>query len=140
MADDTLRSVSIERVASKQYIATNARGGKLLVGEGSDNEFTPVELLLTALAACSAIDVDSVTTRRAEPDSFEVQASGDKIRDDSGNRMENLELVFRVEFPEGESGDEARKVLPDAITKSHDRLCTVSRTVELKSPVKVRRE
>ncbi|WP_129664769.1 OsmC family protein [Phytoactinopolyspora endophytica] len=140
MTEDTRRSVSIERVASNHYIATNARGGKLLLGDGSDSEFTPVELLLAAMAGCSAIDVDTLTTRRSEPDSFEVEASGDKMRDDSGNRMENLELVFRVAFPEGEAGDEARKVLPDAIAKSHNRLCTVSRTVELKSPVKTRSE
>nr|WP_216853687.1 OsmC family protein [Phytoactinopolyspora halotolerans] len=128
-------------MASNHYIATNSRGGKLLLGDGDDSEFTPVELLLTAMAGCSAIDVDILTTRRSEPDSFEVEASGDKIRDDeAGNRMENLELVFRVTFPEGEAGDEARKILPDAIAKSHNRLCTVTRTVELKSSVKTRTE
>jgi uncharacterized OsmC-like protein len=140
MAEDTRRSVSIERVGSRQYVATNVRGGKLSFGEGRDGEFTPVELLLTALGGCSAIDVDFITARRAEPDSFEVEATGDKIRDESGNRMENLEVVFRVRFPEGPDGDEARKVLPDAIAKSRDRLCTVSRTVELNSPVKARSE
>ncbi|NED94725.1 OsmC family peroxiredoxin [Phytoactinopolyspora alkaliphila] len=140
MAEDTHRSVSIERVASRQYVATNPRGGKLIFGEGNDNEFTPVELLLTALAGCSAIDVDFITTRRADPDSFEVEATGDKIRDESGNRMENLELAFRVRFPDGDDGDAARKVLPDAIAKSRDRLCTVSRTVEVATPVAIRSE
>lgn len=140
MAKDTLRSITIERAASRQYIATNARGGKLLFGEGSDSEFTPVELLLAAIAGCSAIDVDTLTSRRSEPDSFEVEATGDKIRNESGNHMENLEVVFRVTFPEGEAGDDARELLPDAITKSHDRLCTVSRTIELASPVEFRSE
>ena len=46
-----------------------------------------------------------------------------------------IEVVFDVVFPEGEAGDAARTVLPVAITKSHDRLCTVSRTVELGTPI-----
>ncbi|AYY11629.1 OsmC family peroxiredoxin [Actinobacteria bacterium YIM 96077] len=140
MAQDTRRSVSIHRTAAKQFVATNARGGELTVGEGRDGEFTPVELLMTAIGACSGIDVDILTSRRSEPESFEMEVSGDKIRDDAGNRMENLELVFRVRFPDGPDGDAARDVLPDAVTRSHDRLCTVSRTVELPSPVNVRTE
>jgi uncharacterized OsmC-like protein len=140
MAEDTRRSVSVQRVAEKQFIATNTRGGMISFGEGRDNEFTPVELLLTALAGCSGIDVDTLTSRRSEPESFTIEATGDKIRSDDGNRMENLEIVFKVEFPEGDRGDEARKILPDAIAKSHDRLCTVSRTVELESPVVTRSE
>jgi putative redox protein len=37
-------------------------------------------------------------------------------------------------------GDAARAVLPDAVKKSHDRLCTVSRTVELGTPIATRIE
>jgi len=44
-------------------------------------------------------------------------------------------VTFRIRFPEGEDGDEARELLPDAVRKSHDRLCTVSRTVELGTPI-----
>ncbi len=42
------------------------------MGEGDGADFTPVELLLAAIAGCSAIDVDYLTARRAEPDAFEV--------------------------------------------------------------------
>jgi uncharacterized OsmC-like protein len=38
-----------------RYAATNRRDGTIEVGEGDDASFTPVELLLTALAACSAL-------------------------------------------------------------------------------------
>ena len=41
----------------------------------------------------------------------------------------------RLRFPEGEDGDKARALLPDVVRKSHDRLCTVSRTVELGTPI-----
>jgi putative redox protein len=131
---DTLRTVTLRRTQAGQLVATNARGVELAVG--GEQNFGPVELLLTALAGCTALDVDALTSRRAEPDEFEVEARGDKIRDESGNRMENLEIVFRVRFPDGESGDDARAILPEMVAKSHDRLCTVSRTVELGTPVK----
>ena len=141
MSDDTFRSVDIERTSAGQYLARNVRGGSIRVGHGSkddgvdDDSFTPVELFLAALGGCTAIDVDLATSRRTEPDEFRIRVTGDKIQDDSGNRMENLRIEFTVRFPAGESGDAARQVLPRAVRVSHDRLCTVSRTVELGTPV-----
>ena len=52
-----------------------------------------------------------------------------------GKGMENLAVEFTIRFPEGEDGDKAREALPRAVKMSHDRLCTVSRTVELGTPV-----
>lgn len=141
MSDKSERSVSLTRTSTERYVATNVRGGELSFGTGGDDtDFTPVELLLVAIAGCTAIDVDMVTTRRGEPERFELSARADKIRSADGNRLENIEVVFRVQFPEGEQGDAARKVLPGIVAKSHDRLCTVSRTVELPTPVATRIE
>ena len=138
MGDDTLRSVHFERTENSKYLVHNVRGGTLSVGSGgeSDTDFTPVELLLAAIGACSAIDVDVVVSRRAEPTEFSAVVRGDKVRDAAeGNRMENLAVEFTIRFPEGEAGDKAREALPRAVKMSHDRLCTVSRTVELGTPV-----
>jgi len=135
MSDDTFRSVDIERTGAGQYLARNVRGGSIRVGRGGDDSFTPVELLLAALGGCTAIDVDVATSRRTEPDEFRIRVTGDKIQDESGNRMENLRIEFSVRFPAGDAGDAARQVLPRAVRVSHDRLCTVSRTVELGTPV-----
>ena len=135
---DTLRSVHIERTAAGQYVVRNVRGDSISVGSGAEGSFTPVELLLAAIGCCTAIDVDLVTSRRAEPDAFAVTVTGDKIRDQAaGNRMENLAATFTISFPAGEAGDAAREVLPNAVRASHDRSCTVSRTVELGTPVSV---
>jgi uncharacterized OsmC-like protein len=138
MGDDTLRSVRFERTENSKYLVHNVRGGTMLVGSGgeTDTDFTPVELLLAAIGACSAIDVDVVVSRRAEPTEFSAVVRGDKIRDpEQGNRMENLAVEFTIKFPAGEAGDKAREALPRAVKMSHDRLCTVSRTVELGTPV-----
>jgi putative redox protein len=135
MAPDSARSVKITRTSAGHYSAVNKRGGTLEFGDGSSQEFTPVDLLLAAIGGCTAIDVDIFTTRRAEPESFVVEVGGKKVRDDSGNRMDELSVTFRMKFPDGQGGDEARALLPEAVQRSHDRLCTVSRTIELGTPV-----
>jgi putative redox protein len=136
MSDKTLRLIDLVKIGDGRYKAVNKRGGQVPIGSGGeDPDFTPVELLLAALAGCSAIDVDLITQKRAGATFFGVRATGEKIRDELGNRLTNLTLTFDVEFPEGEAGDAARKVLPDAMAKSRDRLCTVSRTVAVGTPV-----
>jgi len=134
------RSISMGRSGSGTYLVTNARGGTISIGSGESDDFTPVELLLTAIAGCSAVDVDFITSRLAEPTDFTVTAGGEKLRDELGNHMGEIEVSFRVRFPDGDDGDRARERLPRAIAQSHDRLCTVSRSVQLGTPVHMRED
>lgn len=135
MAEDTHRQVTIDRISNSRYTVTNARGGQITVGSGGGTDFTPVELLLTAIGGCTAIDVDILTSRRAEPDSFTVEVGADKVRDRGGNHLTDITVTFQVAFGDGAGGEAARAILPDAVRQSHERLCTVSRTVELGTPV-----
>jgi putative redox protein len=135
MTTDTERSVELVRTGKARFRATNVRGGTLDLGEGADSDFTPVELLLVAIAGCSAIDVDYMTGKRVEPQSYAVAARADKIRDDLGNRLTDIRVTFNVTFPEGPEGDHAREILPRSVAQSHDRLCTVTRTVVVGTPV-----
>jgi len=128
---ETHRYVDLTRIGEGRYKATNRRGGVLPIGSGDDPDFTPVELLLAALAGCGAIDVDYITGRRADAESFDVRAAGDKVRDEQGNHLVDLRVTFDIRFPEGDAGDAARAVLPRTIEMTRDRLCTVSRTVTL---------
>lgn len=131
------RRVTLERVDTGVYRATNPRGVELEFGSRAEHGFSPVELLLAAIGGCSAVDVDTVTGRRAEPEHFEVVVEADKVRDEVGNILKDLRMTFRVAFPEGEDGDRARQMLPRAARTSHDRTCTVSRTVEAGTPITV---
>ena len=63
-----------------------------------------------------------------------MTSSGTKVTE-GGNRMTDLHVSFHVTFPEGADGDAARARLPQAIRRSAETLCTVSRTVSLGSPV-----
>ena len=135
MDPETLRSIDLSRIGEGRYQATNRRGGVLPIGSGEGTDFTPVELLLAAIAGCSAIDVDLITGKRATPEEFDVRAEGHKVRDEQGNHLVGLKVTFDVRFPEGEGGDRAREVLPRALQQTRDRLCSVGRTVALGEPI-----
>lgn len=128
---ETHRQIELSRIGEGRYKAVNRRGGVLPIGSGDDPDFSPVELLLAALAGCGAIDVDLITGRRAQATTFDVRAEGDKVRDEHGNHLTNIRVTFSLEFPEGEAGDAARAVLPRTLRQTRDRLCTVSRTVAI---------
>ncbi len=129
------RNLSVERVAPGRFAAVNSRGGRITFGTGDGEDFTPTELLLVAIGGCTAIDIDILTSRRSEPEAFEIAVDADKVRDSGGNHLANVEITYRITFPAGEAGDNARAILPEAVRQSHERLCTVGRTVELATPI-----
>jgi putative redox protein len=131
MDDETLRGIDLTQIGEGRYQAINRRGGVLPIGTGDDPDFTPVELLLAALAGCTAIDVGLITGKRASPDQFDIRTEGHKIRDEGGSHLVDLTVTVSMVFPEGEDGDRAREVLPRAVQQTGDRLCTVGRTLQL---------
>jgi putative redox protein len=132
MTDETLRSIELTRIGPARFKATNARGGETFLGTGGeDPDFTPIELLLAAIGGCSALDVEAITHKRTSSTTFDVRAEGRKVRDENGNHMTGLRVSFDVEFPDSAEGDAARDRLQSAIEMSRDRLCSVSRTVQL---------
>ena len=137
MSDDTTRAIHLTRLAHGRYEAVNARGGTIQFSTDREQTFTPVELFLASIAGCSAIDVDFITSKRSEPMRFEVAMTANKVRDEHGNHLVNLAMSFDIAFPDDEGGHAAAAFLPTAIAQTHDRLCTVSRTVEIGTPVAV---
>lgn len=124
-----LRSVTVERVATKHYRATGANGATLDFGRG-EGMLTPVELLLAGIAGCASVDVDVVTSRKAEPENFRVQSSGIRIEEDGAVRLEDIQVSFNVTFPATEEGQKAQSMVDRLIRLSAEKDCTVSRTVE----------
>lgn len=130
-----LREVTLQRLSKGRYRATNKTGDTLVVGEGGDGSFTPVELLLTAIAACSAIDIDYIVGKRDEPTRFQLGSRGTKVRDAGGNHLTDIVVTFDASFADSEAGSAAKEVFPRAVEMSQSRLCTVSRTVALGAPI-----
>lgn len=130
MSERDHRHVRLERLETGVYRATNPGGAQLTFGSRMEDGFSPVELLLAAIGGCTAVDVDLMTSRRATPERFEVHVDAEKVEADGGNLLRDIAVTFRVRFPEGADGDKARDRLPRAVQHSHDRTCTVSRTIE----------
>jgi uncharacterized OsmC-like protein len=133
--EPSLRTVTLERTEKAGYVIRNERGGELVVGTAEGERFTPVELFLGALAACGAIDLDLITSKRAEPERMRASARGVKIRDELGNRLVDLRVTFDITFPATEAGHAAAAVVPRTLEQIEQRLCTVSRTVATGTPV-----
>lgn len=133
---ETHRSVDLHQIGAHRWMATNRRGGGISIGTGEDPDFTPVELLLAALAGCGAADLDYIVGKRAPFETFGARAEGHKVRDEDGNHMVALRVTFDVTFPAGEGGDAAREILPRTLAQIQDRLCTVGRTVTVGDPVR----
>ena len=138
MTNDTHRSVTLDRLDEGVYLARNARGSELRFGSKAGEAFTPVELLLAAIAGCSALDVDVVTGRRSAAETFSARVDAEAIRGPEGNALHDITVTFTVTFPEGPDGDAARAIAPRALRTSHERTCTVSRTIEAGTPVTLR--
>jgi len=134
-ASASWRGVDVTRTGEGRFQATNQRGGVLQFGSGDDDDFSPVELFLVALAGCAGLTVEAITSKRATPTSFDVTGEGHKIRDDDGSHLVDLRVTLDIAFPDGPDGDRAREVLPRAVQQTHDRICSVSRTVALGEPV-----
>lgn len=137
MADQDQRRVTLERLEEGVYLARNARGDELRFGSLAQDAFSPVELLLAAIAGCTAVDVDVVTGRRSAADRFAATVEARYLRDESGNRLDDIRLAFDVSFPDTDGGRAAREVLPRVLKQAHDRTCTVSRTIEAGTPITV---
>jgi putative redox protein len=125
------RKVTLTREADGIYIADNGRGGKIRFGHNAEDGFGAVELLLAAVLGCSSTDVDMMTTRRAEPDHFEVTGVVDKVTGGvDGAHLRDIHLTFDLRFPEGDDGDKARDRIASALEYAHETSCTVSRSLE----------
>ncbi len=96
---DTLRFVELTRQRKARYVATNRRGGTIEVGEGDDATSTPVELLLTAIAACSAMDVVSILAKKRQRiESYNVEVEATQ-RDEYPQVLTRIDIVHDVVGP-----------------------------------------
>ncbi len=132
------RQVTLTRESEGVYIARNASGAEYRFGYNVDDALSSIELLMVAIAGCSATDLDMMTSRRAEPSKFDVTVTAEKVGGSSPAFLRNIDVLFDVLFPEGEDGDKARARVGAALKAAEEKTCTVSRTVSLGSPVVLR--
>jgi putative redox protein len=97
---------------------------------GDDDGFRPAELVLVALAGCTAMDVISILSKkRQQVTAFEVKAHGETAKDEP-KRFTSFLIEYIVT---GKGID--REAVAHAVELSKTKYCTVSNTLRHAGPV-----
>ncbi|MFE0106678.1 OsmC family protein [Streptomyces sp. NPDC059009] len=125
MADYRIETV---RNGYRDWTARNDRGAEVRIGAaddpGAQPSFTPVELLLAALGGCGGLVMDR-TARAVDHDDLRVVVESVSRPEDDG-RVGVVRVSYEMELPEGTPAE----VFARGVRLTHEKYCTVSRTVE----------
>ncbi len=128
--------ITIKRLNDAHHMqATNEDGNSLLMDSSIDAGGTnfgmrPMQLLLSAIGGCSAIDVVSILKKqKQEVANFEIEVDGtrEKIKDYS--LFKKIHLHFKV------SGNVDKIKVDKAIQLSLEKYCSVAKTLEPTSSI-----
>ncbi|MBA2614138.1 MAG: OsmC family protein [Bacteroidetes bacterium] len=110
--------------------ATNEQGNSILMDGapdigGNDKGMRPMQLLLSALGGCSAIDVILILKKqKQEIESFEIEVDGNREKTGDVSLFKNIVLHFKIKGKVDQ--DKAER----AVQLSVDKYCSVSKTLE----------
>ena len=93
----THKSVHLEHRGGMQFVATPSSGHVIAFDERSSNKGgSPVETVLTALAACTAMDVISIAVKKRQAiERYEIEATGSQ-RDEYPQVFSEIDVVHVV--------------------------------------------
>jgi putative redox protein len=128
-----MANVRVERTDDGGFRAVNARGAEVRMGGGTDDGvFTPVELLLAALGGCNIVSVEPLTAKRGHRLlRLAMTVEAEKVET---NKLGAVTVTYDVELPSEEAGEVFRAVAH----RVHEKYCTVARSLE--EPTEVRLE
>jgi len=94
------RSASILHEGGNRFVATTGSGRTIVYGnDAPKGELSPVETLCVSLAACSAMDVIAIATKkRQQITRYEIQVTADQ-RDEYPQIITRAEVTHIVEGP-----------------------------------------
>ena len=118
-------TTTVRWVTGKQFVGTDSNGhAVVLSGEDKANGIRPSELLLIALASCSAVDVVEILRKKRKPVTLlEVVATGDRDQEPPWP-YRNIHVKYRLGGP-----GLTEKAVAQAISLSQDKYCSVAATV-----------
>jgi putative redox protein len=126
-ATNLWKEIKTEWDGNEGYLATNAVGGKVLMGKDAEGNpgINPMEMLLAGLAGCTAMDIiDILKKKRQVPTQFQVKVSGNQKVDD----YPKVFVEFKIEYLLW--GDDLKdKDVAQAIQLSEEKYCSVGGTL-----------
>jgi len=127
-------SIKLRWVEEKMMVVTDSSGHSIVVGRSPDPEFKftgvkPSDLLLMAVAACSAYDVVEILTKQREPfNNLKILCSGDQMSEPPYT-FTKIHLHYEVH------GKVNIEKLERAIRLSEEKYCSVIATLRPGVPV-----
>ncbi|TDC00126.1 OsmC family peroxiredoxin [Nonomuraea longispora] len=120
-----MANVRVERTDDGGFRATNARGAEVRIGGGDeDGVFTPVELLLAAVGGCNIVTVEPLTSQRNKRlVRLAMTVQAEKVEQ---SRLGPVTVTYDVELP----SEDARSVFEAVAERVHEKYCTVSRSLQ----------
>jgi putative redox protein len=116
----TMLTVKAKWTEAMRFEATGNSGHAILIDGDGKVASSPMELVLAALCACTAVDVVSILQKKREPfTAVEVSASAEKAA--APPRVyTTIDLLYRV------TGGVSRKAVEDAVRLSEEKYCSVA--------------
>jgi putative redox protein len=121
-----MQTATVKWIGNQQFAATSPSGHAMLIDSDrkSNTAPGPMELVLMALAACTATDVVIILEKkRQKMHSLEVTCSGERATEPPTVWV-NLEILFRLR---GDLDDAAVK---HAVALSEEKYCSVAATLK----------
>ena len=127
-------SVSLSQKGDEEYFSTNSDGNRVeidMLPHGRKKAQSPMELLLSGVVACAAVDIVSmIKKRRKTLTHFEGKASGNR-RDEYPRKFTDITISYRLTSPDLKD-EEAEKIIALAVEKYCSVAGSLSETTVLK--------
>jgi putative redox protein len=117
-----MQTATVKWTGGEEFVSTTPSGHTVPydADRKHNNAPGPMEMLLTALGACSSVDVVLILAKkRQQLDSFDVEVSGERASEVPAV-WTKIELVYRL------SGKLEEKAVRDAIELSQTKYCSVA--------------
>jgi putative redox protein len=131
-----MQTATVKWLAGEQFLATMPSATTIAFDAGSTHKSGPgpMEALLGALGACTAVDVVSILAKKRQRlDSLEIVVSGERAPKPP-EVWTTLELVFRLR------GRLDEKAVRDAIQLSQTKYCSVAAMLGKTAKISYRHE
>ena len=117
----TIRTAVIERLDGMNFRTSTGTARRIEFGDVATGALSPVETVLAALGACTAMDVISITTKKRQAiDDYRIHLRGDQ-RDEYPQVYTEIEVVHEVT-----GSDISEAAIRRSIELSATKYCPVS--------------
>lgn len=116
---------SVRWIGGKQFVGIDSTRHSVVVSTAEENVgMKPSELLLVALASCTAVDVVEILQKKRQPlTGLEIEVDGEQAEQNPWP-FRKIHLTYRLRGPHLEP-----KSVEDAIRLSEEKYCSVAATI-----------